>query len=71
VVEAMIPLSLRNFPAGDWAPGRPVKLSVLLYDRDGPTASKADYTFGWAFSKAGANFRDTSGWKTLTLKGAK
>jgi parallel beta-helix repeat protein len=67
VVEMMIPLSLRNFPAGEWAAGRPVKLSVLLYDRDDPAEVHPACTFGWAFSKDGANFRDTSGWRILVF----
>jgi hypothetical protein len=25
-----IPLTLKNFPDGEWEPGRPLKLSVLL-----------------------------------------
>jgi parallel beta-helix repeat protein len=66
-VEMAIPLTLRNFPAGEWAAGRPVKLSVLLYDRDDKRAS-TKYTFGWSFSPDGANFRDTSGWRTLVLE---
>lgn len=68
VVEMQIPLSLRNFPAGDWVPGRPIKMSVLLYDRDDPATTHADYTFGWAASPEGYNFRDTSGWRTLILE---
>jgi hypothetical protein len=67
-VELMIPLTLRNFPAGDWQSGRPVKLSVLLYDRDDPGTTYTDCTFGWSFSPQGANFRDTTGWKTLVLE---
>ena len=67
VVELMIPLTLRNFPAGDWLPGRPMKLSVLLYDRDDPGTPHADYTLGWSFSPEGTNFKDTTGWKTLVL----
>ncbi|GEM_PF-2697030 len=31
-----IPLTLKNFPDGEWQTGRPLKLSVLLYDRDTP-----------------------------------
>jgi hypothetical protein len=66
-VEMKIPLTLRNFPDGDWQPGRPLKLSVLLYDRDDPKTPYADYTLGWSFSPGGANFKDTTGWKTLIL----
>ena len=44
-----------------------LKLSVLLYDRDDPKASHADYTLGWSFSPKGANFKDTTGGKTLLL----
>lgn len=68
VVEMAIPLSLRNFPAGDWIAGRPIKLSVLLYDRDDPATTHTDYTLGWAASPEGLNFRDTSGWRTLILE---
>ena len=66
-VEMKIPLTLKNFPDGDWQPGRPLKLSVLLYDRDEPKTPHADYTLGWSFSPEGANFKDTTGWKTLIL----
>ena len=62
-----IPLTLKNFPDGEWQPGRPLKLSVLLYDRGTPETPYADYTFGWSFSPEGANFKDTNGWKTLLL----
>lgn len=68
VVELAVPLSLRNFPAGDWQQGRPLKLSILLYDRDDPATSHTDYILGWSFSPQGANFRDTSGWRTLILE---
>ena len=66
-VEMKIPLTLKNFPDGDWQPGRPLKLSVLLYDRDDPKTPHADYTLGWSFSPEGTNFKDTTGWKTLIL----
>jgi hypothetical protein len=68
VVEMMIPLTLRNFPAGDWTAGRPIKLSVLLYDRDDPATTHTDYILGWAFSPEGRNFNNTSGWRTLILE---
>jgi hypothetical protein len=67
VVEFRIPLTARNFPAGGWTAGRPLKMSVLLNDKDDPEAEGRKQCFGWAFSKEGANYRDTSGWQTLTL----
>jgi hypothetical protein len=42
-------------------------MSVLLNDKDDPEAEGRKQCFGWAFSKEGANYRDTSGWQTLTL----
>jgi hypothetical protein len=41
---------------------------VLLYDRDDPRTTYTDCTFGWSFSPGGANFRDTSGWRTVVLE---
>jgi hypothetical protein len=66
-VPVKIPLTLKNFPDGEWQPGRPLKLSVLLYDRDTPETLHADYTFGWSFSPEGAKCKDTTGRKTLLL----
>lgn len=67
IVEIGIPLTDRNFPAGAWKEGRPVKLSVLFNDKDDPSAGSRKYTFGWAHSPGGANVNDTTGWQTLTL----
>jgi len=67
LVELMIPLTLENFPAGLWQAGRPVKMSVLVNDKDDSDAQERKYAIGWAFSPKGANFCDTSGWATLTL----
>lgn len=65
-IEIKIPLTAANFPAGGFTPGRPLKLSLLLDDRDDPQGARKA-VFGWSFSPNGANFGDTSGWKTLTL----
>jgi hypothetical protein len=67
IIELGIPLTPRNFPAGEWKAGRPVKLSVLFNDKDDPVAPGRKYTFGWAPSPRGANYNDTSGWQTLIL----
>jgi len=67
VVEFSLPLTRRNFPAADWKVGRPIRMSVLLNDRDDAKALERKVCFGWAFSPGGSNFADTSGWKTLTL----
>lgn len=68
VAEMMIPLSTRNFPAGEWAAGRPLKLSLLVNDKDDPAAAQRDCTFGWSASPQGNNFADTSGWRTVVLQ---
>ena len=67
IVELMIPLTSANFPAGGWKAGRPIKLSVLVNDKDDPAASGRKYVFGWAASPKGENYMDTSGWQILTL----
>jgi len=67
VVEFRIPLTERNFPAGGWKAGRPLKMSVLLNDKDDPRTEVRKQCFGWAFSKGGANYCDTTGWQTLVL----
>lgn len=67
IVEVGLPLTDRNFPAGEWKAGRPVKLSVLFNDKDDPAAPMRKYTFGWAHSPGGANYGDTSGWQTLVF----
>jgi hypothetical protein len=68
VIEYVLPLSRENFPAGKWENGRPIKMSVLVNDKDNPEASGRDTTLGWAFSKGGANYGNTSGWQTLVLE---
>ncbi|MDQ3812955.1 MAG: CBM9 family sugar-binding protein, partial [Armatimonadota bacterium] len=67
IVEIKIPLTLQNFPAGDWNEGRAVRLSVLVDDKDDPKATARENVLGWSFSPEGKNFSDTSGWKTLVL----
>ena len=68
-VSMLIPLTAQNFPAGELSAGRPIKLSVLLDDKDDPKAAARKNVFGWHFSPNGANYVDTSGWKTLLLAG--
>lgn len=68
LVEMMIPLSPRNFPAAGWQNGRTIKFSVLANDKDDPKADTRDLTFGWSFSPEGSNHNNTSGWKTLILE---
>jgi parallel beta-helix repeat protein len=67
IVEMRIPLTLQNFPAGDWQDGRAVKLSALIGDRDEPGKNGGEYKMGWSFSPQGRNNQDTSGWATLLL----
>jgi len=66
-VSVRVPLTAQNFPAGDLRAGRPLKLSVLVNDKDDPKATARKNVFGWHFSPNGANYVDTSGWKTLLL----
>ena len=61
------PLTPENFPAGGFRAGGVVKLAVLLDDKDDPQARTRKAVFGWGVSPGGANYADTSGWKTLTL----
>ncbi len=68
VIEYVLPLSRENFPAGKWEKGRPIKMSVLVNDKDNPDTNGRDTTLGWAFSKGGTNHGDTSGWQTLVLE---
>jgi len=65
-VEVRLPLTAANFPAGEFAGGRPLKMSVLIDDADDVGAGRTKI-IGWSFSPGGANFNDTSGWKTLLL----
>ena len=64
-VEIRIPLSAQNFPGGV-APGRPIRLSLQLDDRDDANAPRQN-VLGWSASAEGRNYADTSGWKTLVL----
>ena len=64
-VEIRIPLSAQNFPGGV-APGRPIRLSLQLDDRDDANAPRQN-VLGWSASAEGKNYADTSGWKTLVL----
>lgn len=68
VVEFTIPLTAGNFPAGDWSPGRPIRLSVLVNDVDDPAPGTVPRTFGWGASPKGDNDTDTSGWATVLLE---
>jgi hypothetical protein len=61
-----ISLTTANFPAGkmragEMRAGRPLKLSVLLDDKDDPKAGHRKNVFDWSFSPSGANYADTSG----------
>jgi hypothetical protein len=68
IVEMSLPVTPLNFPASEeWKEGRPIKMSVLINDKDDPKASGRKIVLGWAFSPDGANYRDTSGWQTLRL----
>ena len=66
-VTVRLPLSRRNFPGGDFSAGRPVKLAVLVSDKDDSNQPTRKYEIGWGVSPHGANYNDTSGWKTLLL----
>ncbi len=67
-ISLRVPLTAQNFPAGDLRAGRPLKMSVLLDDKDDPQAARKN-VFGWHGSPNGANYADTSGWKTVILTG--
>ncbi len=66
-VTVQLPLSAQNFPDGGFRAGRPVKLAVLITDKDDPKAQGRKYEIGWGISPNGSNYNDTSGWKILTL----
>lgn len=68
IVEMKIPLTAQNFPALDWNAGRAVRVSVLVNDRDSTDANIRNTVLGWNASPKGANYKDTSGWKTLVLQ---
>ena len=67
VVEMKIPLAAANFAAGGFDAGRAIKMSLLVDDRDNPQAPREN-VLGWSFSPGGANYNETSGWKTLVLE---
>jgi hypothetical protein len=67
IVETMIPLTLAHYPAGQWEPGRPVKLSLMIFDADDPAAGAQRQVVGWSVSPAQKNEEDTSGWATVIL----
>ena len=68
VVEMMIPLTAANFPAGQWEAGRPVKLSLLVYDADDASPDVKRKVLGWSVSPDQKNGEDSSGWATVILE---
>ncbi len=66
-IAMRIPLTAANFPAMGWASGRTVKLSILVNDKDAPAKVGRDFAAGWHYSPGGENYKDTSGWRTVTL----
>jgi hypothetical protein len=68
IMEIMIPLNAVHYPAGQWEAGRPVKLSLLLFDVDDPAAAAQRKVLGWSVSPAQKNGEDSSGWATVILK---
>ena len=68
VVEMMIPLTAANFPAGQWEPGRPIRLSLLVYDADDETPDAKRKVLGWSVSPNQKNSEDTSEWATVILE---
>jgi hypothetical protein len=68
VVEMMIPLTAMHYPAGQWEPGRPVKLSLLIFDADDSAADAKRKVLGWSVSPNQKNEEDASGWATVILE---
>jgi hypothetical protein len=75
-VEMKIPLTAANFPDGQWQAGRPVRLSLVVFDADDPAGGAQRKILGWGVSRGPAaalgrvsrNSEDTSGWATVILK---
>lgn len=67
VIELRIPLTPGFYPAGQWEPGRPVKLSLLIFDADDTAANVKRKVLGWSVSPNQKNDEDTSGWATVVL----
>ena len=65
IVEVMIPLNAKNFPAGEWTPGRVICMSVLLNDDDRAEIPGRDYSLNWGGTAR--NFMDTTGWIPLKM----
>ena len=68
IVEMMIPLTEKNFPAKQWVAGRPLKLSVIIMDSDDPSPDAKRKILGWSVSPEQKNQDDTSGWATVILE---
>ncbi len=68
IVEMMIPLTAKNFPARQWEAGRPIKLSLLLFDSDDPSPDAKRKVLGWSVSPEQKNAEDTSGWATVIVE---
>lgn len=66
IAELMIPLSASDYPAGQWQAGRPIRLSLLLFDVDTPGAPVRK-VMGWSSSRQQKNDEDASGWATVIL----
>lgn len=75
-VEMKIPLTAANFPDGQWHAGRPVRLSLVVFDADDPAGGAQRKVLGWGVSRGPAaalgrvsrNSEDASGWATVILK---
>ena len=65
IVEVMIPLNAENFPAGEWKPGRVIRMSILLNDDDRAEIHGRDYSLNWGGTAR--NFMDTTGWIPLKM----
>jgi hypothetical protein len=75
-VEMKIPLTAANFPDGQWQAGRPVRLSLLVFDADDAAGGAPRKVLGWGVSGGVAqglgvvakNSEDASGWATVILE---
>jgi hypothetical protein len=74
-VEMKIPLTTANFPDGQWQVGRPIRLSLLVFDADDTATNAARKVLGWSVSRGAVgigvvakNSEDASGWATVVLE---
>jgi len=66
IIEARIPFTRENFPAGNWKAGRVIRISVLINDADTPENPHQEHVLGWGHNAT--NYKDTTGWLPLVLE---